>query len=62
LERDRHDGPQAALNRVLAGTCRMDGVPPDFASTAALLGDSAAAASDAARLQAWWRSDCARGA
>ena len=54
LERDLHDGPEASVNRVLAGTCRSEGVPGEFASTADLLGDAAASASDAHRLQAWW--------
>ncbi len=54
LERDLHDGPETAVNRVLAGTCRSDGVPDEFATTADLLGDAAAGASDAHRLQARW--------
>ncbi len=54
LERDLADGPDAAVGRVLAGKCRMDGVPPEFAATADLLGDAAASAEDGGRLQAWW--------
>jgi Protein of unknown function (DUF1800) len=54
LQRDLNDGPEAAVNRVLAGTCRTQGVPAEFATTADLLGDAAAGASDAHRLQAWW--------
>ena len=46
--------PRAAVNRVLAGTCRIEGIPAEFATTADLLGDAAASASDATRLQAWW--------
>jgi len=54
LQRDLNDGPEAAVNRVLAGTCRTEGVPADFATTADLLGDAAAGSSDPHRLQAWW--------
>jgi uncharacterized protein (DUF1800 family) len=54
LRRDLDDGPDAAVSRVLAGTCRRDGLPIDFPSTADLLGDAAAGAGDAHRLQAWW--------
>ena len=31
LQRDLDDGPDAAVDRVLAGTCRTEGVPADFA-------------------------------
>jgi len=54
LERDVADGPALAVDRVLAGACRLDGVPADFDSTAELLGASAAGSSDPRRLQAWW--------
>ncbi len=54
LERDVADGPERAVDRVLAGACRLDGVPADFAATADFLGTSAASASDPRRLQAWW--------
>lgn len=54
LERDLSDGPGPAVDRVLAGACRTEAVPPDFAATAGLLGDAACGASDARRLQAWW--------
>ncbi len=54
LERDVAEGPGAAVDRVLAGQCRTEGIPAEFASTADLIGDSAAGASDARRLQAWW--------
>ncbi len=58
LERDLADGPEKAVGRVLDGTCRTQGVPPDFAKTAGLLGDAAAGSSDARRLQAWWLFRC----
>jgi uncharacterized protein (DUF1800 family) len=54
LERDIAGGPGPAVDRVIAGECRIEGVPADFARTAVLLGDAAAASSDPHRLEAWW--------
>jgi uncharacterized protein (DUF1800 family) len=54
LEHDLVEGPEPAIDRVLAGECRSEGVPADFESTATLLGESAAGSSDPRRLQAWW--------
>ncbi len=54
LKRDLADGPNPTVDRVLAGQCRSEGVPAEFAHTADLLGEAAAGASDARRLQAWW--------
>jgi uncharacterized protein (DUF1800 family) len=54
LERDLADGPATAVDRVLSGECRSEGVPADFDRLADLLGDGAAGSSDARRLQAWW--------
>src|SRR5262249_11173440 len=54
IQRDLKDGPQASIDRVLAGKAATDGVPGDFAKTTDLLGDSAAASNDPARLKAWW--------
>ena len=54
LERDVADGPGRAVDRVLAGECRSEGIPPGFDRTADLIGDGAAGSSDARRLQAWW--------
>jgi uncharacterized protein (DUF1800 family) len=54
LERDVADGPGPAVDRVLSGECRSEGVAADFTRTADLLGDSACNAADARRLQAWW--------
>jgi uncharacterized protein (DUF1800 family) len=54
LERDLAGGPGPAVDRVLGGECRTQGVPADFARTADLLGDSASGAADVSRLQAWW--------
>jgi uncharacterized protein (DUF1800 family) len=54
IERDLADGPESAVDRVLAAHSRAAGVPADFASTADLLGEAAAGSGDADRLQAWW--------
>src|SRR5579884_2509289 len=54
IQRDLEDGPQASIGRVLSGKAGAEGVPPDFAQTTDLLGESAAASRDAARLKAWW--------
>jgi uncharacterized protein (DUF1800 family) len=54
IQRDLKDGPQASLDRVLAGKAATAGVPEDFQKTADLLGESAATSGDPARLKAWW--------
>ena len=54
IQRDVKDGPQASIDRVLAGKANAEGVPADFARTADLLGETAASSGDAARLKAWW--------
>lgn len=54
IERDRKDGPDASISRVLNGSTRLGGTPPDFESTSSLLADSAVASGDLHRLQAWW--------
>ena len=54
IQRDLKDGPQASVDRVLSGKADTEGVAPDFAQTADLLGESAAASRDASRLKAWW--------
>jgi uncharacterized protein (DUF1800 family) len=54
IRRDLKDGPQASMDRVLAGKAATDGLPADFRKTAELLGESAAASGDPARLKAWW--------
>src|SRR5205823_8972190 len=51
IQRDLRDGPQASIDRLLAGKACGQGVPPDFAKTAALLGEAAAASGDPARLK-----------
>jgi uncharacterized protein (DUF1800 family) len=54
IQRDLKDGPKASIDRVLKGKAATQGVPEDFDKTADLLGESAAAARDPARLKAWW--------
>jgi uncharacterized protein (DUF1800 family) len=54
IQRDLADGPKASIDRIPAGKACSEGVPNDFAKTAALLGDAAAASGDPARLKAWW--------
>jgi uncharacterized protein (DUF1800 family) len=54
IQRDLKDGPQASIDRVLAGKAATDGVPGEFHKTADLLGESAAVSGDPARLEAWW--------
>src|SRR5262245_28104018 len=54
IQRDLKDGPQVSIGRVLSGKASMEGVPDDFATTASLLGESAATSRDPARLKAWW--------
>jgi uncharacterized protein (DUF1800 family) len=54
LKRDVAEGPERAVDRVLSGECRTQGVPSEFAATADLLGEAAGGSSDSRRLQAWW--------
>src|SRR5262245_24180068 len=54
LQRDLESGPDVAVDRVLDGTGRIQGILAAFATTADLLGDAAASGGDIHRLQAWW--------
>jgi hypothetical protein len=54
LQRDLDGGPEAAVDRVLNGTGRIQGTVAEFAPTADLLGDAAASGGDIHRLEAWW--------
>jgi uncharacterized protein (DUF1800 family) len=54
LQRDLGDGPRASIDRVLAGTARLAGVPDEFDSTAKLLAEAAVGSNDPGRLKAWW--------
>src|SRR3954470_1482522 len=53
IQRDLKDGPQASIDRVLAGKAATEGVPPEFQKTADLLGESAGPSGDPGRLKAW---------
>ncbi len=57
IERDLNDGPQLAVERVLAGTSRQKpsrASPADFESMARTIGDAAVASGNPNRLKAWW--------
>jgi uncharacterized protein (DUF1800 family) len=54
LQRDLKDGPGTAIDRLLAGKVRGEGVPADFAATADTLARLAVESGDMARLKAWW--------
>jgi uncharacterized protein (DUF1800 family) len=51
LQRDVQDGPQAAIDRLLAGKARSAGVPENFEEVAGVLADTA---DEPGRLKAWW--------
>src|SRR5262245_31883899 len=53
LQRDVHVGPAAAVDRLLQGRASAH-TPSEFTDTAALLAESAIAASDIQRLRAAW--------
>jgi Protein of unknown function (DUF1800) len=53
IQRDLRDGPTTSIDRLLAGDASLH-TPPDFATTASLLVDSAATAGDFNRLRASW--------
>jgi uncharacterized protein (DUF1800 family) len=52
VQGDLRGGPEASVDRLLAGAARRDGVPAEFEAAAALLRDNAAY--DLGRLKAWW--------
>jgi uncharacterized protein (DUF1800 family) len=54
VRRDRNDGPEVSIARLLAGQAAGPGVPADFDTVSALLADAAVAAGDIGRLKAWW--------
>jgi hypothetical protein len=58
IQRDLADGPMTAVDRLLAGRARLDGLPDDFERVARLLADSA---HDPDRLKAWWMFRMLRG-
>src|SRR5438067_94357 len=54
VQRDLADGPPKAIDRLLAGTARMEGILPQFEESSMRIGDAAVIANDADRLKAWW--------
>ena len=54
IRRDLKDGPEASIDRLLAGKARSRGVPADFAAFADRLADLALAAPEPNRLKGWW--------
>ncbi len=58
IQRDLHDTPQTAVNRVLNGTCRSEGAPEEFENLAQTIGKSAVDSASPARLSAWWLYRC----
>jgi uncharacterized protein (DUF1800 family) len=54
VERDLKEGPQAAIDRLLAGKAYSTAVPEDFEATSRLLADAAVASGNIHRLKAWW--------
>jgi uncharacterized protein (DUF1800 family) len=52
--RDLKDGPEASIDRLLAGKARARGVPDGFAAFADRLADLALAAPEPNRLKGWW--------
>ena len=58
VQRDLNDDPQAAVTRVLNGTCRSEGVPADFDQLSNTIGNSAVDSANSDRLMAWWLYRC----
>lgn len=54
IQRDIKDGPEKAVDRLLNGTSRMEGILPGFEQMAQQIGDAAVIANDPNRLKAWW--------
>ena len=58
IDRDLINGPQDAVARLLEGKSRLEGVPEDFESLAAIIGQAAADSASPERLKAWWLYRC----
>jgi uncharacterized protein (DUF1800 family) len=54
LKRDLEDGPGPAIERLLNGKARSQGVPAEFSGHAARLARLAVSGGDLGRLKAWW--------
>jgi len=53
-QRDLAEGPARAIDRLLAGTARIEGILPRFEELSMRIGDAAVISNDADRLKAWW--------
>jgi uncharacterized protein (DUF1800 family) len=58
LQRDLAEGPEAAVNRLIDGQSRLEGVPDDFEQLAGIIGQAAADSGSPERLKAWWLYRC----
>jgi uncharacterized protein (DUF1800 family) len=58
IQRDLADGPEAAVSRVVAGSSRLAGVPAEFESLSAVIGQAAVDSASPERLKAWWLYRC----
>ena len=54
IQRDLKEGPEPAIQRLLEGRAREEGVPEEFARMAETIGNAAVAAGSPERLKAWW--------
>jgi uncharacterized protein (DUF1800 family) len=54
LQRDLHEGPGPAIDRLLSGKQGAAATPDDFETLAATIGDAAVASGNIYRLKAWW--------
>ena len=54
LQQDLHDGPRAAVDRLLEGKALASAAPEDFEATSRLLAEAAVASGNIHRLKAWW--------
>ena len=54
IQRDLTDGPDAAIDRILAGTSRGEQAIDGFESMAQVIGDAAVGSNNINRLKAWW--------
>lgn len=52
IQRDLSDGPDVAIDRLINGTARTEGVPDDFDSMSRIIGDAAVGSNNINRLKA----------
>lgn len=58
IQRDIADHPHAAVDRIIHGECRSNGVPDDYAVLADLISNSAAQSQNSERVKAAWIFRC----